>query len=338
MTRTVAELAAALDVDYQGDGELEISALASLQNAGPGDLSFLANPRYRKYLATTRATAVIVAPDDLAACPASALVSENVYYSFAQAAALLRPASDDRRGIHPSAVVDDTASIAETAWVGPQAVIEAGASIEDAVRIGPGCHLGQRVQIGAGTRLVSRVSVLEDVRIGQRCILHPGVVIGADGFGMASHAGKWVKVPQVGSVQIGDDVEIGANTTIDRGSIDDTEIHNGVKIDNQVQIAHNVVIGAHTAIAGCVGISGSTRIGRHCTLAGGVGVVGHLVIADHVHICAMTMVTRSITKAGDYAAGTPMMRVQDWRKNAVRFKRLNELAARLNVIEKRYKK
>ena len=336
MSLTVASLAEHLGVEYQGDGGLEISAVASLQRAEPGSLSFLANSRYRKHLSGSRASAVIVTPEDARICQTPALLlSNNVYACFARAAALLGPAPVSRTGRHPSAVVDPTARIAESAWIGPLAVIEAGARIGDAVQIGPGCVVGEDSEIGAGSILTARVTVMHRVWIGQRVTLHPGAVVGSDGFGLANENGTWIKVPQSGSVRIGDDVDIGANTTIDRGTIDDTRIEEGVKIDNQVQVGHNVTIGAHTAIAGCVGISGSAHIGAYCTLAGGVGLVGHIQLADHVHITGMSLVTRSISQAGSYSAGTPLMPLRDWRKNAVRLKTLDELNRKIRRLEKK---
>ncbi len=261
MTLTVASLARQLGVEYRGDGHLEINAVASLQQADAGTLSFLANSRYRKHLSASRASVVIVTPEDAEGCPAPALLlSDNVYACFARAATLLGPAPVVRTGIHPSAVVDPTARVAESAWVGPLTVIEAGVTIGEAVQVGPGCVIGEDSKIGAGSVLAARVTVMHGVWIGQRVTLHPGAVVGSDGFGLANDNGAWIKVPQSGTVRIGDDVDIGANTTIDRGAIDDTVIEEGVKIDNQVQVGHNVIIGAHSAIAGCVGISGSARI------------------------------------------------------------------------------
>jgi UDP-3-O-[3-hydroxymyristoyl] glucosamine N-acyltransferase len=317
-----------------GDADISVSPVASLQQAGPGTLSFLANPKYRRYLKTTRASAVVLSAQDAPDSPVAVLVSDNPYACYARAARLLHPPDKPRSGIHPSAIVDEAAEVDPSAWIGANSVIENGVKIAPSVRIGPGCIVGAKVEIGAGSQLVARVTVLAEARIGRRAILHPGVVIGSDGFGMAGMEGRWEKVPQLGSVQIGNDVEIGANTTVDRGSIDDTVIEEGVKIDNQVQVAHNVFIGAHTAIAACVGISGSTRIGRHCTLAGGVGVVGHLEIADHVHITGMSMVTRSIAEQGSYSAGTPLMENWQWRRNAVRMKQLDHLTRRISSLEK----
>ena len=334
MALTLAQLAQQLDVELVGDGDACVSTVASLQRAGPGALSFLANPKYRRHLKTTRASAVVLSGRDARDSPVPVLLSDNPYACYARAARLLYPQETSRCGIHPSAVVDNTAEVDPGAWIGAHAVIEQHAKIGPSVQIGPGCVVGAGVEIGEGSQLVARVTVLAKAHIGRHTTLHPGVVIGSDGFGQAEVEGHWEKVPQLGSVVIGDDVEIGANTTVDRGSIENTVIEQGVKIDNQVQVAHNVFIGAQTAIAACVGISGSTQIGRHCTLAGGVGIVGHLQITDHVHITGMSMVTRSISRPGRYSAGTPLMENRQWRRNAVRIKQLDRLARRICSLEK----
>ncbi len=335
MELTLAQLAGQLGVELRGDGAVRVSAVAPLQSAYTGALSFLANPRYRRHLGTTRASAVVLAEQDAADSPVPVLVSDNPYACYARAVALLYPQETVSAGIHASAMVHPEAMVDAAARVDAGAVVAAGAQIGPAVQIGPGCVVGEGVVIGQDSRLVASVTVLAGAQIGRRVILHPGVVIGSDGFGMALDQGEWLKVPQLGSVQIGDDVDIGANTTVDRGALQDTVIEAGVKIDNQVQVGHNVFIGAHTAIAGCVGISGSTRIGRHCTLAGGVGLVGHVEIADNVHITAMSMVTRSIHEAGTYSAGTPLTKNTLWRRNAVRIKQLDTLARRVSDLEKK---
>ncbi len=329
----LAQLAQQLDVELRGDGDVLISAAASLQRAGPDALSFIADARHRKALLQTKAGAVVAAPGDADRSPAPVLVSENPLACFARALGLLFPEPGQQAGVDASAVVDTGASIDATAWIGPHSVIGNGAVIGPGVQIGPGCIVGNGVRIGRNSRLTARVTVLADARIGDRVVLHPGSVIGADGFGNAWVEDHWEKVPQIGSVVIGNDVEIGANTTVDRGSLGDTVIGDGVRIDNLAQIAHNVHIGAHSALAGCVGISGSARIGAYCTLAGGVGLVGHIELADHVHITGMSMVTRSISRPGTYSAGTPLMPNVQWRRNAVRMKRLDELYSRLTLLE-----
>lgn len=339
MALTLAQLAAALNAELRGAvGDTAISGVATLAQAGAADVSFLANPRYRPQLSTTRAAAVILNEEDAAAAVTPVLVTGNPYAAYAEAVRLLFPAADRRSGVHPSAAVDAQASIDPTAWIDAHCVIESGARIGPRAQIGPGCVIGPGVTVGEDTELIARVTVLAKACLGKRVRLHPGVVIGSDGFGMARVDGHWERVPQVGSVVVGDDVDIGANTTVDRGALSDTVIEEGVKIDNQVQVAHNVFIGAHTAIAGCVGISGSARIGRHCTLAGGVGVVGHLSIADHVHITGMSMVMHSISQPGTYSAGTPLVENRLWKRNAVRMKQLDKLVKRVKQLEKDNKK
>ena len=307
--------------------------MATLDDAGPGDIAFLANRRYRGQLATTRASAVILQAEDSAACPVDALVTANPYLAYARIADLLFPVPPVAGGVHPSAVVAPSAQVDATAWLGPLCVVEDGVDIGPGAFLGPGCLVGAGSRIGAGTRLVARVVVWNGSVIGQRCILHPGAVIGSDGFGNANDAGRWVKVPQLGRVVIGDDVEIGANTTIDRGSLRDTVICNGVRLDNLIQVGHNVTIGEHTAAAAFVGISGSTAIGSRCTLGGAAGFAGHLTIADDVHVNGMAMVTHSLREAGSYSSGIPATPSREWRRNVARFQRLDELTRRVAALE-----
>lgn len=322
---TVAELADALGLDYQGDGDAELTRVASLASAEAGALAFYADARYRRQLGTTRATAVLIAPADAVRGRAPALLlCAAPYAAFVRAAALLHPEPDARCGVDATARVDPAASVDPRAWIGPRTLVEAGARIAAGANIGPGCLIGRDASVGADCILVAGVTLLHNVILGARVRVHPGAVIGADGFGLTWDNGRWLKVPQLGGVRIGDDVEIGANTTIDRGTLDDTLIGRGVKIDNQVQIAHNVVIGEHTAIAACVGICGGARIGARCMLGGGVGVVGHLEIGDDIRVTAMSMVTHSLRRAGTYSSGTPIMDNAAWRRSAVRFKRLDE--------------
>lgn len=335
MALTLAQLAEQLGAELRGDGALTVTGVATLPEAGPGHVSFLANPKYRRHLALTRATAVILAAADADAAPVAVLVSDNPYAAYAHAVRALYPSPVPQRGVHPAATVAPGAHIAPDAWVDAGCVIETGACLAAGVQLGPGCIVGAGVVIGEDSRLVARVTLLAGTQLGKRAIVHPGVVIGSDGFGMAQVGDRWEKVPQIGGVRIGDDVELGANTTVDRGALGMTVIEDGVKIDNQVQVAHNVFIGAHTVIAACSGIAGSTRIGRHCTLAGGVGVVGHVEIADHVLITGMSMVTHSIRRAGSYSAGTPLMETPRWRRNTVRLKQLDSLVRRLGEIEKK---
>jgi len=333
VVETLGQLAEHVGGHVYGDAECMISGVATLHNAKSGDISFLANPRYARYLGATVASAVILSEEYRAACPTNALVVADPYLSYARIAARLSPPAPPRQGRHPSAAIDPASSIDPSAWIGPHSVIEEGAEIAAGVVVGPGCVVGRNSRIGAGSRLVANVTVCHGSRIGQRTVIHPGVVIGSDGFGLANDGGTWVKVPQLGAVSIGDDVEIGANTTVDRGALDDTVIEDGVKLDNQIQVAHNVYIGAHSAIAGCTGIAGSARIGARCTIGGGVGIVGHTEIVDDVHITGMSFVAHSIRKPGVYSSGTPLEPNRDWRRNYARFHHLDDMARRLRHLE-----
>ena len=267
--------------------------VATLAQAEPGSLSFFANSRYRQHLKDTRATAVVLSEADSADCPVAALLSPNPYLAYSRIAQTLYPEAPLPAGIHPSAVIAAGARISASASIGPLCVVEEAVEIGERVFLGPACIVQRGARVGGDSRLLARVNLYPGVTLGQRCILHAGAVIGADGFGFAPNAGVWDKVPQVGSVRIGDDVEIGANTTIDRGAIDDTVVQNGVKLDNQIQVGHNVVIGAHTAIAACTGISGSTVIGQRCMIGGMVGFAGHLTIADDVTVTGCSLVSAS---------------------------------------------
>ncbi len=335
MKYTLGELAKHVSADVKGDASCVIESVGTLQNANATQISFLTNPSYRKQLASSKAGAVIMSATDAENSSINAIVSTNPYATYAKIAALLSPAEVYESGIDPSAHIMNDTNINESASIAAGVVIESGVTVADSVRIGPGCVLQKNVKIAADSVLTANITVAHGCQIGKRNLIHPGVVIGADGFGQAMDNGSWVKVPQLGSVVIGDDVEIGANTTIDRGAIEDTIIEDNVKLDNQIQIAHNVVIGAHTAIAGCTAIAGSTKIGKHCRIAGMVGIVGHLQIADNVTVTAKSLVSGSIKKAGVYSAGTPLEPSQKWRKNTVRFKHLDEMAKRLNELEKK---
>ncbi len=329
----LADLAAHAGTELHGDPDCEIEGVATLEDARPGDIAFLANRRYRGQLAATRASAVILPPADRDTCPVAALVTDNPYLAYARIADLLFPVPAFSGGVHLSAVVAASARVDSTAWVGPLCVVEDGVEIGPDVYLGPGCVVGKDSRIGAGTRLVARVAVVNGSIVGERCILHPGAVVGSDGFGNASDAGRWVKVPQLGRVVIGDDVEIGANTTIDRGSLRDTVIGNGVRLDNLIQVGHNARIGDHTAAASFVGISGSTQIGSHCTLGGAAGFAGHLTIADNVHFTGMAMVTHSIDEPGLYSSGIPAIPNREWRRNVARFQQLDALTKRVKALE-----
>ncbi|MCP5158897.1 MAG: UDP-3-O-(3-hydroxymyristoyl)glucosamine N-acyltransferase [Gammaproteobacteria bacterium] len=337
---TLGEIAAVSGTRLQGgDRSAVITGVASLDRAESGQLSFLIHPRYQHYLSTTRAAAVILSPNDAAVCPVPTLIADNPHVAYARAATLFEPVAEAHEGFHPTAWVHPTAQIAADAWIGPHCTVEAGAIIEAGVQIGPHCVVGEQAIIGEASRLVAQVTICHRVRLGRRVLVHPGAVIGSDGFGLALEQDRrWLKVPQLGSVQIGDDVEIGANTTIDRGALEDTVIEDGAKLDNQIQVAHNVRIGAHSALAGCVGIAGSVRIGRHCMLGGGVGVAGHLTIADRVQVTGMSLVTQSITQAGVYSSGLAVEPNRLWNKISARLRRLDELFRRLTALERTIKR
>jgi UDP-3-O-[3-hydroxymyristoyl] glucosamine N-acyltransferase len=335
MSLTLGELAGQIRGDLQqGDPDCRIVAVATLQHAHAGDISFLANPGYKKYLQTTQASAVILRQEDAADCPAGVIVSSNPYASYARAAALIVPAARPASGVHPTAALEEGCEVDATAWIGPHCIIEAGAVIHAGVQLAGGCFIGTGSVIGADSKLSANVVICHEVSIGERVNILPGAVIGSDGFGLANEGGRWLNVPQLGSVRVGNDAEIGANTTIDRGALDDTVLEEGVRLDNQIQVAHNVHIGAHTAIAGCVGISGSARIGKYCMIGGGAGIVGHLEIADRVIITGMTMVTKSISKAGVYSSGVPAQENDAWNKTCARMRQLDKLARKVHALER----
>jgi UDP-3-O-[3-hydroxymyristoyl] glucosamine N-acyltransferase len=336
MVLTLGKLAEQIGGELQrGDPDCEITAVATLQNAGAGDISFLSNPGYKKYLEKTQASAVILSPENAADCPTAVIASENPYVSYARAAALIVPPVPPKQGIHPAAILAEGCTVDASAWVGPHCIIESGAVIDAGVQLDGGCFIGPGSVIGANSRLQANVVICHDVSIGRRVNIYPGAVIGSDGFGLANESGKWINVPQLGSVVIGDDVEIGSNTTIDRGALEDTVLEEGVRLDNQIQVAHNVHIGAHTAIAGCVGISGSARIGKYCMIGGGVGIVGHLEIADHVVVTGMSLVTKSITEPGVYSSGVPAQDNASWNRTYARLRQLDKFARRVQALESR---
>lgn len=331
---TLAQLAERLGATWRGAADKAISGLATLQEAGPDQLSFLANPQYRKYLPGCRAGAVLLTAADAEHYSGDALVVANPYLAYAQLSHLFDRKPQAVAGVHASAWVADDAQVDASASIGAYAVIEAGAQIAAGVTIGAHCVIGARSVVGEGGWLAPRVTLYHDVRIGKRVVIQSGAVIGGEGFGFANEKGVWQKIAQIGGVVIGDDVEIGANTTIDRGALADTLIGNGVKLDNQIMIAHNVQIGDNTAMAGCAGISGSTKIGKNCMIAGGVGMVGHIEVCDGVFVTGMTMVTRSITEPGSYSSGTAMQPAGEWRKSAARIRQLDDMARRLQQLEK----
>jgi len=331
----LAELAVRYGCELRGDPDLEVSSVASLADAGSGSITFLTDSGYKKYLADTAATAVILDAAAADNCKAACLVTDNPYAVYASIAAELYPLPEPRPGIHPRALIGDGARVPESCEIAAGVVIGRKVQLGERVIIGPNCVVGDETTVGAETRLMGNVSIYHGVHIGERCIVHSGTVIGADGFGIARSSQGWLKVPQVGGVRIGDDVELGATTTIDRGAIGDTIIGNGVKLDNRVHIGHNVVIGEHTVMAAQCGISGSTRIGARCVFAGQTGLAGHLHVADDVILLGRSSVTKSISKAGTYSSILPVEEVSHWRKLAARFKRLESMAAKIKLLEQR---
>ena len=338
-TATLREIAAHLGGELIGNADLRVDRIGSLAGASPTTISFVANPRYASQLADTNAGCVIVgaALRDAAAARGAAIVCPDPYLAYARLsqwwAARERPAA--AAGVHASAVIDPSASVSPGASVGALAVIEAGAVVGVGAQVGPHCFIGAQARVGAHTRLAARVTLAAGCSIGERCIVHSGAVIGADGFGFAPTEGRWEKIEQLGAVRIGNDVEIGANTCIDRGALEDTVIEDGVKLDNLVQIGHNVHVGAHTAMAGCAGVAGSAVIGAHCTVGGGAIVLGHLSLADRVHISAASVVMRSIREPGQYSGVFPIADNASWEKNAATLRQLHALRDRLRALEKK---
>jgi len=326
---TAAELAQRAGLSLHGDGDVRVRGVGTLARAQADQLAFLANSRYRGQLAETRAAAVVMRAEDAAGFAGTALIAKDPYAAFARLAALFERRPARPRGVHPSAVVDPSAVVSPDAHVGAFVSVGARSRIEAGAVIGPGCVIGDDCVVGEGTELVARVTLVTRVRLGRRVLIHPGAVLGADGFGLAMDAGRWLKVPQLGGVVVGDDCEIGANTTIDRGAIEDTVLEEDVRLDNQIQIGHNVHIGAHTAMAGCSAVAGSARIGRYCLIGGAAGVLGHLELCDRVTVTAMSLVTHSIREPGEYSSGTPLMDNRSWRRSAARFKQLDAIARRL---------
>ncbi len=339
MGTRLGDLVDSLGGELIGDPEININGIAPLDAAGPSHITFLSNPKLRAQAAGTNAAALILSRLDhqqLARYQGARVLTDNPYAYYARAAQRFAAlvAVVPVAGIHPNAWVDPEATVAATASIGPGVTIEAGAQIGDHCVIGAGSHIGRNAFIGAYTQLHPRVSFLAGCRMGERGIIQSGAVIGGDGFGFANERGHWIKIPQMGAVQIGDDVEIGANTTIDRGALEDTVIEDGVKLDNQIQIAHNCVIGAHTAMAGCVGVAGSAKIGRHCTFGGAAMVLGHLTIVDNVHVSSGSLVSRSILEPGQYTGFYPLAKNADWEKTAAVVRQLGTMRERVRTLEK----
>jgi UDP-3-O-[3-hydroxymyristoyl] glucosamine N-acyltransferase len=331
---TLGELASLLDARLVGDSEIEISGLATLSSAGQGDLSFLSKSTYLDQLAACKASAVIVEEKYLDSCPSNALVCSAPYVCFAHATALFDTTANSEESIHATAVIHPEASLGNDVAVGAYAVIGADVSLADEVRIEAGCIVGEGVKIGKACILHSGVNVYHGVTIGADVIIHSGTVIGSDGFGFAFDGTRSIKIHQLGGVVIGDDVEIGAGSTIDRGALGDTVIEQGVKLDNQVHIGHNCIIGEHTIICGCSALGGSTIVGKYCVLGGGTGIIGHLTIADRVQVSARTLISKSISEPGMYSSGTGQMKALEWKRSIVRFEQLDTMAKRLKALEK----
>ena len=333
---TLNELAERVGATVVGNGEARITRLATLHDAGPEDLAFLANPSYLRFLHQTRAGGVLIREEHKDSCPVPALLLKDPYLGYALLSQLFDPVTAEHvPAIHDTAVIADTATIGERVSIGPHVYIGEHAVIEHDVSIAAGAVVGDGCIVGAATRIYPNATLYHGVTLGARCIIHSSAVLGGDGFGFAFNGGGWTKIAQLGGVRIGNDVEIGSCSSVDRGALGDTIIGDDVKIDSQVQIAHNVHIGDHSALAGCVGIAGSTKIGRGCLLGGGVGIAGHLEIGDRVQITGMSLVTHSIQEPGVYSSGTGSMPNAQWRKNAVRFKQLDEMARRISKLEKR---
>ncbi|MDJ0749238.1 MAG: UDP-3-O-(3-hydroxymyristoyl)glucosamine N-acyltransferase [Woeseiaceae bacterium] len=335
MPVSLGELATQLGCELIGDPDVEVGNVASLQNADAQSLTFLSNPALKEQLSSTKAAAVILRPADADDCPVAAILNDDPYACYARMASVICPPPEYEPGIHASAVVDPGATVAPSAHLGPNVVVGANSTIGENVYVGPGTVIGPDCSIGDECRFIANATLARAVRIGKRGIFHPGVVLGSDGFGNAMSPDGWIKVPQVGGVRIGDDVEIGANTTVDCGAIDDTVIEDGVRIDNQCMIAHNVRIGAHTALAGMVGIAGSATVGKRCLFAGQAGSVGHITICDDVVLGAKSFASKDITEPGTYLASFPAEPAKDWTRRVARFRRIEALQDRVRKLEKK---
>ncbi|MFM4943270.1 UDP-3-O-(3-hydroxymyristoyl)glucosamine N-acyltransferase [Aeromonas bivalvium] len=335
MVFTLAQLAQQLGAEVHGDENLEIRRVATLEKAGEGDITFLSNKKYRDYLAQSKASAVLITEADLPFCPTNALVLKDPYVGFARVAQLLDTTPQPATDIHPSAVIAADIQLGERVAIGANAVIESGVVLGDDVRIGPGCFVGKDTRLGARSRLWANVTLYHKVTLGTDCLVQAGTVIGADGFGYANERGEWIKIPQLGGVTIGNRVEIGACTTIDRGALEDTRIADNVIIDNQCQIAHNVEIGYGTAVAGSTVMAGSLKVGKYCIIGGASVFNGHMEICDQATVTGMAMVMRPITEPGVYSSGIPLQTNKEWRKTAARVMRIDEMHKRISKLEKK---
>ncbi len=334
---TAEELATTLKARLVGDPQRSVKGIATLGRAGASDLTFLANSRYKNQAAATKAGLILVSDADAGACQADKLIVDDPYLAYARVSHFFDHAPAFPVGIHPSAVIDPTVVLGDEVAIGANVVVDAHAQIGSRVSIGPNTTIGAHCILGDDVILQANVTLYHHVSLGSRVSIHSGTVIGADGFGYAKSGDDWIKIAQIGGVEIGDDVEIGACTSIDRGALSATRIGHGVIIDNQVQIAHNVEIGAHTAIAGCVGIAGSTRIGAHCTIAGAAGLAGHLEIVDGVHIAMQAQVTHSLLKPGSYSSGTGILPTRQWRRLVGRWRQLDRWASTIKAVQRQFK-
>ncbi|CBJ79743.1 UDP-3-O-(3-hydroxymyristoyl)-glucosamine N-acyltransferase [Xenorhabdus bovienii str. Jollieti] len=330
----LADLAQQLNAQLHGDGDIVITSIAPMYSANSEQITFLSDSRYTDKLAECQAAAVVLRESDLTHCKVAALVVDNPYLAYARMAQIMDTTPQPAQDIHPSAVIFSEVQLGKNVAVGANAVVESGVILGDNVIVGAGCFIGKNTRIGAGTRLWANVSVYHNVEIGEQCLIQSGTVIGSDGFGYANDRGNWIKIPQLGSVVIGDRVEIGASTTIDRGALDNTVIGNGVIIDNQCQIAHNVIIGDNTAVAGGVTMAGSLKIGRYCMIGGASVINGHIEICDKVTVTGMGMVMRPITEPGVYSSGIPLQPNKVWRKTAALVMNINEMNKRLKSVER----
>lgn len=337
MNYTLQEIADKIGAIVHGDENCQIKSLATLADAGIGQIAFLSNSKYKSQLTSTKASAVIINEECLADCPTNALVMKNPYIGYAIVAQLLDSTPKPAENIHPSAVIDDSATLGKNVAIGANAVIESGVKLADNVCVGAGCFIGKNVTIGENTSLWANTTVYHQVEIGRNCLVQSNTVIGSDGFGYANDKGRWVKIPQLGTVIIGNNVEIGASTTIDRGALGNTIIHDGVILDNQIQIAHNVEIGSGTAMAACSVIAGSSTMGENCTVAGLVGINGHIDITDNCMFTGMAMVTKSITEPGVYSSGMPCAPNKEWNKSNARIRKLDTVNVKIKALEQALK-
>ena len=335
MTASLGELATEFGCELVGDPNTRVNRVATLSNASPESVGFLANPAYRKQLKTTNAAAVVLAEAYAADCPVAALIADNPYATYARIASRLHPPARHKAGIHATAVIAKSATISKTAHVAASVVIGDDCVIGERVYVAAGAVLGNRCCVGSDSQILGNATLVECVSVGDRCIIHPGAVIGSDGFGNVHDEAGWIKIPQVGGVSIGNDVEIGANTAVDRGAIDDTVIEDGVRLDNLIQIGHNARIGAHTAIAGMTAIAGSANVGKRCMIAGLAGVIGHVTVCDDVVITAQALITKDISKPGVYSATFGAETDRDWKRMVARFRRLALMEERLKALEAR---